>query len=61
MDLWIDKYLNTKDYYYKLIGKKIKNKYIPKLLIDKNDIIDYIKLSIKPLDLIDNFYKKLFY
>jgi serine/threonine protein kinase len=61
MDLWIDKYLNTKDYYYKLIGKKVKNKYIPKLLIDKNDIIDYIKLSIKPLDLIDYFYKKYFY
>ena len=60
MDLWIEKYLNTKDYYYKLIGKKVKNKYIPKLLIDKNDIIDYIRLSIKPLDLIDYFYKKYF-
>lgn len=59
-DIWIEKYLNTKEYYYKLIGKNIKSKFIPRLLIDKKDIIDYIRLSIKPLELIDYFYNKYF-
>jgi len=42
---WIEKYLDTKNYYKKLIGKKIKDKYIPKPLIDKNDIYNFIKES----------------
>jgi serine/threonine protein kinase len=55
----IEKFIDTKNYYFNLIGKNIKNKYIPKLLIDKNHISNFVKLSSKPLELIKYFFKTL--